>query len=274
MSTPTLDAIVASVRGRSVERQRERAPGWLEAHARPDPARRERILSALTKPELAFIVALERRSPSGGVMFQEARQPGEKLAGPRWHALADAVRAGGADVLAVGTEEDHYNGELEDLRSVAFTQLPVMRADFVVDESMVRESCAYGADAITLIAKILDDATLARLRGVARQVGLAVLIEVHEERELERALPLEPELLGVNARDRRTMEMDAHAFERLLPRVRKPTLRVALSGLASAEDMRRARAAGADVALIGGALMKAADPAATLSAWKTAVRGR
>jgi len=267
----TLDAIIASVRRRSAERRRAAA---LAGRIAPDPARRERVIAALTKPDLTFIAALERRSPSGGVLFDEPRKPGEPLAGPRWRALAEALRAGGTDVLAVGTEQDHYGGELDDLRSVAFTQLPRMRADFVVDEGMVLESGTYGADAITLIAKILDDATLARLRTLAREQGLAVLLEVHDERELERALPLEPELLGVNARDRRTMAMDLHAFERLLPRVQKPTLRVALSGLASADDLLRARAAGADVALIGGALMKADDPAATLGAWKSALRGR
>jgi indole-3-glycerol phosphate synthase len=279
MTTVSLDQIVDAVRKRSAARRRNMTFERLEEHVKPDSWRRERVLTALTKPELTYIAALERSSPSGGPMLVEDDHgtrygPSRRVrVGPKWLALAGACKDGGAEMLAVGTEEDHYGGCLDDLRTVEFTRLPRMRADFVLDECMVLEGSSYGADAITLIAAILDDATMARLRALAKEYGIAVMIEVHDERELERALPLEPELLGVNARDRRTLAMDAAAFERLLPRVPKGTLRVALSGLTTADDMKRARAAGADVALAGGALMKAADPAGMLREWKAALRG-
>lgn len=279
MGTVTLDAIVDAVKKRSAARRRNMTFERLEDHVKPDSWRRERVLTALTKPELTYICALERASPAGGAMLVEDEDPRRygpsrrTRVGPKWLALAGALKDGGTEMLAVATEEDHYDGCLDDLRTVEFTRLPRLRADFVVDDCMVLEGCSYGADAITLIAAILDDATITRLRAIAKEYGIAVMIEVHDERELDRALPLEPELLGVNARDRRAMTMDATAFERLLPRVPKGVLRVALSGLTTAEDMKRARAAGADVALAGGAVMKAADPAAMLRGWKEALRG-
>jgi indole-3-glycerol phosphate synthase len=100
-----------------------------------------------------------------------------------------------------------------------------------------------------------------------------VLLEVHDERELERALPLEPELLGVNARDLRTLQTDPAVVERLLPLVPKGMLRVAASGIQSIDDLKRVRAAGADVVLVGETLVRDPDPAATLRAWKEALRG-
>lgn len=276
MTMASLEQIVAIVRRRSAERRARDPLEALLARVRRDDTRRERIVAALTKPDLAFIAALERASPSGGRMFTEdlaSRTDPLRRAGLRWHALAAAFREGGADALVVGTESDHYDGELEDIESVAFTGLPVMRADFIVDEGMVVESALHGAHAVQLIATILDDRELARLRETARAIGLAVMIEVHHERDFERALPLAPEMLGVNARDRRTMTMDPSAFERLLPRVPDGILRVALSGLTTDDDMRRARAAGADVALAGGAIMKATDPVAALRGWRAAVHG-
>lgn len=274
MNTPKLDRIVASVRARSAERRRELPLVELSRRVAPDPRRRERVRTALTKPELAYIAALERASPSGGLMLvEDAPDPGART-GPKWRALARAYAEGGVDVLVVGTEADHYHGELADIRSVAFTGLPVMRADFLVDEGMVLESALHGADAIQVIVAILDDATLGRLCTLAREYGIAVMLEVHDERQLERALPHAHDLIGVNARDRRTMAMDPGAFARLLPRVPDGILRVALSGIATDDDMRRARDAGADVALAGGALMKAADPAAMLRGWRAALRGR
>jgi len=276
VTTASLEQIVASVRRRSAESRVRQPLAELAVRVRPEPARGARFVAALTKHDLAFIAALERASPSGGRMLTE--QPPTlpdpaRRAGPRWHALAAAILAGGADALVVGTESDHYDGELEDIASVAFTRLPVMRADFIVDEGMVLESALHGAHAVQIIAAILDDATLARLCATARSVGLAVMIEVHHERDLERALLLEPELVGVNARDRRTMAMDPSAFERFFPRIPRGILRVALSGLTTDDDMRRARAAGADIALAGGAIMKAPDPIAALRGWRSAVRG-
>ncbi len=282
MSGTKLDPIVAAVRLRAAQRRRTMTLERLEDHVKADSWRRERVLLALRKPELAFICEMKRRSPSAGALLEEARDPHKysdsrrPLIGPRWHALADAYKRGGADMLSVLTEEDHFGGCLDDLRTVEHTRLARLRKDFVLDEAMVLEGCTYGADAVLLIAAILDDAALARVRGFCKEYGVAVLLEVHDERELDRALPLEPEMLGVNARDLTTLHVDLATVERLLPRV--PTgpnapIRVAESGIRTIDDLKRVRAAGADAVLIGETLVKAPDPAATLTQWKEAMRG-
>lgn len=279
MSGTKLDPIVASVKARSTARRRNMTFERLEEHVKPDSWRRERVLTALTKPELAYICELKRRSPSAGPLLVEdgdgpRHGPSRRVRiGPKWLSLAAAYKDGGADMLSVLTEEDHFDGCLDDLRTTEFTRLPRLRKDFVVDECMVLEGCSYGADAVLLIAAILDDATLTRLRALAKEYGIAVLLEVHDEHELERALPLEPELIGVNARDLRTLQTDLSVVERLLPRVPKGVLRVAESGIRGTDDLKRVRAAGADVVLVGETLVKSADPAGTLRAWKEALRG-
>jgi len=280
MSGTQLDPIVADVRLRAAARRRQMTFERLEEHVKPDSWRRERVLTALTKPDLAFICELKRRSPSAGLLIEDVSDPKHSgpsrraRIGPRFQALAAAYKAGGADMLSVLTEEDHFDGSLDDLRAAEFTRLPRLRKDFVLDEAMVLEGFSYGADAVLLIAAILDDATLARLRGFCKEYGAPVLIEVHDERELDRALPLEPELLGVNARDLSTLVTDLGTVERLLPRVPKGPLRVAESGIRTADDLKRVRAAGADAVLVGETLVRSADPGATLRGWKEELRGR
>jgi indole-3-glycerol phosphate synthase len=279
MSGTRLEAIVEAVKRRSAARRRSLDFARLADHVKPDSWRRERVLTALTRPELAFVCELKRASPSAGMLLQEDHDPRRAGAsrgprvGPKWHALAAAYKAGGADMLSVLTEEDHFAGSLDDLRTVEFTRLPRLRKDFVVDECMLLEGAAYGADAVLLIAAILDEPTLARLRELAREYGIPVLLEVHDEQELERAVALEPELLGVNARDLRTLHTDLGVVERLLPRVPPGPLRVAESGLRTADDLKRVRAAGAQAVLVGETLVRAPDPAATLRAWKAELRG-
>lgn len=276
MTRTQLDEIVEAVKKRSAARRRNMDFARLEDHVKPDSWRRERVLTALTKPELAFICELSRRSPSGGPLLVEDVDPRNAAPsrrhriGPKWNSLAAACKAGGADMLSVLTEEDHHDGCLDDLRTVEFTRLPRLRRDYVVDDCMVLEGCSFGADSILLIAAILDDATMARLRGIAKEYGIAVVIEVRDEAELDRAMLLEPELLGVSARSSGT---DVATIERLLPRVPKGTLRVAEIDVRSIEDLKRARAAGADVVLVGESLVKSADPAATLAVWREALRG-
>ena len=133
------------------------------------------------------------------------------------------------------------------------------------------ESVEAGADAVLLLAVCLPDPLLGELRACAAEHGLAVLLEVHDEAELERALAVEPDCLGVNARDLRSFEIDLRTVEDLLPRIPAPFVRVAESGVRGIDELRRVRAAGADAALVGTALMRAADPGATLAAWRTAL---
>ncbi len=262
MSTGTrLDPILDAVRARAASRRRDQPLAGLRAGMRPDPSRGARFRAALAGPELAFLAECKRRSPSEGSLVTET-----DLA-PR----AAAYAAGGAAALSVLTEEDHFRGGLADLASVAGAGLPRLRKDFLLDEGMVLESLAAGADAVLLLAVCLPDPLLGELRACAAECGLAVLLEVHDEAELERALAVEPDCLGVNARDLRDFRVDLGTVERLLPRVPTGTLRVAESGLAGPGDLRRVRAAGADAALVGTALMRAADPAAALRGWRAAL---
>ncbi len=264
MSTGTrLDPILDSVRARAAARRRDQPLDGLRAGLRPDPARGARFRAALAGPELALLAECKRRSPSEGALA------GEVDLAPR----AAAYAAGGAAALSVLTEEDHFRGRLADLTAVADAGLPRLRKDFLLDEGMVLESLAAGADAVLLLAVCLPDPLLGELRACAAECGLAVLLEVHDEAELERALAVEPDCLGVNARDLRDFRVDLGTVERLLPRVPAGTLRVAESGLAGPADLRRVRAAGADAALVGTALMRAADPAAELRGWRAALAG-
>jgi indole-3-glycerol phosphate synthase len=263
MASTRLDPILAMVKQRAAERRRRQPLQRLQELVQPDSARRERFVRALAQPGLAIIAECKRRSPSAGVLLDGPGPPGA-----RWSALADAYRRGGASALSVLTEQDHFGGSLEDLDMLAHSGLPRLRKDFVVDEGMLYETCLFGADAVLLIAAILTDSELRALRECARGLGLAVLLEVHDELELERALSVEPELLGVNARDLRTLSVDLSTVERLLPRMPKGPLKVAESGIRTLADLRRVRAAGADAVLIGETLIRSADPAALLQSWR------
>ncbi|MFN0242095.1 MAG: indole-3-glycerol phosphate synthase TrpC [Planctomycetota bacterium] len=277
-----LDPIIEKVRARAAERRRKQPLARLEEVVKPDSWRRERFLTALHGKNLAFITEMKRRSPSAGRLLEEPSDPRGSVTtrsprpGPRWHALAESYLRGGAHALSVLTEEDHFEGTLDDLRAVEFTRLPRLRKDFILDEGMVIESGLYGADALLLLPVILSDAELATARNVAREYGFAVLMEVHDEAELERVLPLEPELVGVNARDLKTLHVDLATVERLLPLVPtgpKGPLRVAESGIKTADDLKRVRAAGADAVLVGETLVRAVDAAVELKQWREALGG-
>ena len=265
MNASRLDAIVADVRARAAERRRSEPLARLRTSVSADPSRRERFVSAFRPGELGFIAELKRRSPSAGTLLDAG-------AGRTLLELAEAYGRGGASALSVLTESDHFEGSLEDLRAAEAARLPRLRKDFLLDEGMLLESAAAGADAVLLLPAIVEAGELRALRDAARGIGLAVLLEVHDERELDLALPLEPDLLGVNARDLRTFEVDLATVERLLPLVTNGSVRVAESGLRTIDDVRRVRDAGADAVLVGEALVRDADPAATLRAWKEAAR--
>lgn len=257
MST-RLDPILADVRRREAERRRARPLASLRRDCPSRPERGRSFVRALSGTGLGLIAECKRRSPSAGEL---ARVPDVAERAGRY-------ARGGADALSILTEEDHFGGSLADLAAAAEAGLPRLRKDFLLTEGMVLESAAAGADAVLLLAACLSDGELADLRGAARELGLAVLLEVHDERELERALPLEPECLGVNARDLRTFDVDLSAHRRLLPKIPRACLRVAESGMRTAADLARARAAGADAVLVGEALMRASDPETILKKWK------
>jgi len=257
-----LAPILESVRRRAAVRRAALPLDLLRALARPAEGRRDAFVSALDAPGLSFIAECKRRSPSAGDLAADVdlRQRAERYA------------AGGAAAISVLTEQDHFAGAPEDLPRVAAAGLPVLRKDFVLDEGMVLESLLWDASAVLLLAVALEPRQLVDLADLAREVGLATLVEVHDERELEAAADATPDAIGVNARDLRTFEVRLDTVERLLPRVPPGPVPVAESGLHSLDDLRRVHAAGARAVLVGEALMRAEDPAATLSTWREACR--
>ena len=210
---------------------------------------------AVTRP--AVIAELKKASPSKG-LIRAAFDPAE---------LAAQLEHGGAACLSVLTDEPFFQGSLEYLQIASSnTLLPCLRKDFIVDEFQLVEARAYGADAILLIVAALTDAELKQLRGAARAMGLDVLCEVHDRAELDRALPLDCEMVGVNSRNLRTFEVNTAEAEKLAHLLPADVIRVAESGIGSAADIRRMTAAGYNAFLIGETLMRAPNPGDALLA--------
>ena len=165
------------------------------------------------------------------------------------------------------TEERRFGGSLDDLRTVrAAVDTPILRKDFIVESYQLVEARAAGADLALLIVAALDDDTLRRLHDEATALGLTVLVEVHDEAEAERALALEAELIGVNSRNLKTLEVDPEVFGRLTPQMQGRAVLVAESGITGVADVQRFVSEGAGVVLVGEALVKDGDPEAAVRA--------
>jgi indole-3-glycerol phosphate synthase len=215
-----------------------------------------RALRVAAESGPAVIAELKKASPSKGLIRAEFD------AG----ALAVQMEAGGAAVLSVLTDEKFFQGSLENLRRAsAAVGIPCLRKDFMVDEFQVLEARAHGADAILLIVAALTDAELLRLRQSARGQGLDVLCEVHDAEELERALRLDCECVGVNSRDLKTFEVSLERAVELAASLPKSAVKVAESGIHTAADMQRLRAAGYEAFLIGESLMRKERPGEALA---------
>lgn len=239
--------------------------------ARPDAALRAAATAtaapsgfrrALTRPGVAVIAEVKRASPSKGPLA-----PGLDAV-----AQAESYRRGGVDAISVLTEPSRFAGSLDDLSAISALGTPTLRKDFLVDPYQVWEARLSGASAVLLIAAALSDDELELLAAAAAEAHLDTLVEVHDESELERALAIEPQVLGVNARDLRTFEIDRDAFARLRPQVPEGVLVVAESGVRGPDDVRRAAAQGADAVLVGESLVTSDDPAAAVSALVVAGR--
>ena len=245
-----LDDIVAGVRTDLARRQM--ATGELELRTRladVDPPRDP--MPHLRSRASSVIAEVKRRSPSKGELADI----------PDPAALARQYAAGGAAAVSVLTEERRFGGSLADLRAVReAVDVPVLRKDFLVDPYQVLEARAAGADLVLLIVAALDDEMLRRLYDQAGELGMTVLVEVHDEHETERAVELGAELVGVNARDLSTLEVDADTYGRLAPTVPKDRVLVAESGISSAQDVKRYVAEGARAVLVGEALVRDGDP--------------
>jgi indole-3-glycerol phosphate synthase len=199
----------------------------------------------------SVIAEVKRRSPSKGDLAP--------ITDPA--ALARQYAAGGAAAISVLTEERRFGGSLDDLRAVrAAVDVPLLRKDFIVEPYQLVEARAAGADLALLIVAALDDDALRGLYDLAGELGLTVLVEVHDEAETERAVALGAELVGVNARNLKTLAVDADTFGRLAPLVPDDRVLVAESGVSGPEDVRRFVDDGARAVLVGEALVKDGDP--------------
>lgn len=245
-----LDDIVAGVRIDLARRESETPLRDLRA-ALADVAPPRDPMPHFSAPGSSVIAEVKRSSPSKGHLADI----------PEPAALAAAYARGGAAAISVLTEERRFKGSLDDLRAVrSAVEVPLLRKDFIVESYQLVEARAAGADLALLIVAALDDDTLRRLHDEASELGLTVLVEVHDEAETERAVALGAQLIGVNARNLKTLEVDNSTFSRLAPLVPDDRVKVAESGINSREDVAGFVADGAGVVLVGEALVKDGDP--------------
>jgi indole-3-glycerol phosphate synthase len=260
-----LDRILAQTRT-EVERRKRDVPleGIPDAIAGSDargdgiaerPAGERRFHDALLRPGIGVIAEFKRRSPSAGELRER----------PDLREVVRAYKRGGAVAVSILTEGPNFGGALEDLGSArAVCDLPLLRKDFIVDPYQLREARQAGADAVLLIVAALSPGELASLHGEAGDMGLDVLVEVHNRGELERALELGADIIGVNNRDLRDFSVDVQRTERLMDDLAPGVAVVSESGIATADQLRSLQERGVQAVLVGETLMRAADPAAAL----------
>lgn len=245
-----LDSIVAGVLVDLAERERQVPLGELEARVASLPPTRD-PMPAFRSPGVSVIAEVKRASPSKGHLGE--------IADPA--ALAAEYAAGGAAAISVLTEQRRFGGSLADLDAVrAAVPTPVLRKDFIVTRYQLWEARAHGADLALLIVAALDQRTLATLHEEARSLGLTVLVEVHDAEEVVRALDVGAELVGVNNRDLRTLDVDRSTFGRLAAQIPDDVVRVAESGIRGADDVTAHAREGAHVVLVGEALVTGHAP--------------
>ena len=251
MTLPTiLETITTRTRKDLSARQRARTLTALRESAAGAPPCRD-FVDALRAPGISLIAEVKRASPSRG----EIRPDLDPV------ALARIYADHGAAALSVLTDWPFFRGALEDLKTArAAVDLPVLRKDFILTEYQIYEARAAGADAVLLITAALDDPTLRELQILAHTLGMDALVEVHNAEELDRALTIKPEIIGINNRDLHTLDVRLETTERLRPRIPEGILVVAESGVRGAEDIARLRCTGIDAVLVGTALVSASDP--------------
>jgi indole-3-glycerol phosphate synthase len=255
VSATVLDEILARTRLDLARRMHELPLAGLKGREEPYLPRHFR--AALNGPEIAVIAEFKRRSPSAGSLRENAAL-GE---------IVSAYERAGAAALSVLTDAPHFEGSLEDLgQARAACALPILRKDFIVDAYQLHEARAAGADAVLLIVAALEPVALAELHRQARELGLDVLVEVHDSAELEVALGTGADLIGVNNRDLRDFSVDLGRTERLLAEIPRDVTVVSESGIASAEQLCGLHEQGVQAVLVGESLMRAPDPEIALRA--------
>ena len=256
-----LDSIIEGVREdlaarrvslAQIQEQLTQAPPVIDAH-----------IPLLASP-MSIIAEVKRASPSKGALAG--------IASPL--DLARRYEDAGAAVISVLTERRRFAGSLEDLHAVrAGVSIPILRKDFMVDEYQFYEARAAGADVILLIVAALSKNQLRDYYDLATELGMAALVEVHTHEEVEDALDINPRIIGVNARNLKTLEIDLAAFTRLIPEIPSTIIRVAESGISERSEVEIAQAAGARAILVGETLVRTGDPKAKIDALLGTSRG-
>jgi indole-3-glycerol phosphate synthase len=207
--------------------------------------------AALREPGVAVIAEIKRSSPSSG-QLADISSPAE---------LAGQYEAGGARAISVLTEERRFRGSLADLDAVrSAVSIPILRKDFVIRPYQVHEARAHGADLVLLIVAALQQNVLIGLRERVESLGMTALVEVHNEEEASRALDAGARVIGVNARNLKTLEVDRSVFERIAPGLPSNVVKIAESGVRDAHDLITYAAAGADAVLVGEGLVTSGNP--------------
>jgi indole-3-glycerol phosphate synthase len=255
-----LERIVAAKRAEVEQAQQKSSLEKMRARAGAAPAVRD-FVAAMRAKRPAVIAEIKRASPSRGVLREEFDPA----------AIARSYEKGGAACMSVLTDKDFFQGAGEHLSAArAACSLPVLRKDFLIDPYQVFESRALGADCVLLIAACFgggqkQDRQMRELETLAHDLGMAVLVEVHDESELARALKLQTPLLGINNRNLRSFETRLETTLDLLPRVPPDRLAITESGILSQADVARMRQHGVEAFLVGEAFMRAHDPGAALA---------
>jgi indole-3-glycerol phosphate synthase len=245
-----LDDILEGVRADLAARQQQIPLDRVKEMAARAPAPRD-VKTAFAGPEVSVIAEVKRASPSKGAMAA--------IADPA--ALASDYEAGGAAVISVLTEQRKFGGSLDDLAAVrGAVNVPVLRKDFILSSYQLWEARAYGADLVLLIVTALEQNALVSLVERAASIGLVPLVEVHTQEELDRAIDAGAAVLGINARNLATLEVDRAVFAQLAPHVPAGVIKIAESGVRGPHDLLAYAAAGADAVLVGESLVTGKDP--------------
>ncbi|MBB3038733.1 indole-3-glycerol phosphate synthase TrpC [Hoyosella altamirensis] len=255
-----LDSILDGVRADVAARQARLDIGEVQklAQKAPNPVD---ATAALREPGIAVIAEVKRASPSRGELA-DIRDPAD---------LAREYELGGARIISVLTEERRFHGSLADLDAVRATvKIPILRKDFVVGPYQIHEARAHGADVILLIVAALEQDVLVSLLDRTESLGMTALVEVHTEQEADRALEAGARVIGVNARDLKTLEVDRNCFARIAPGLPSDVIKVAESGIRGPADLLAYAGAGADAVLVGEGLVTSGDPRAAVADLVTA----
>ncbi|RII18341.1 Indole-3-glycerol phosphate synthase [Streptomyces sp. YIM 130001] len=245
-----LDEIIEGVREDLAERQARVSLDELKERAEKAPPAKDGY-AALRGDGVKVICEVKRSSPSKGALAA--------IADPA--ALAADYEAGGASVISVLTEQRRFGGSLADLEAVrAKVDIPVLRKDFIVTSYQLWEARAYGADLVLLIVSALEQPALVSLVERAESIGLTPLVEVHDEEEAERAVEAGARIIGVNARDLKTLKVDRSTFTRVAPELPNDVVRIAESGVRGPHDLIAYANDGADAVLVGESLVTGKDP--------------